>query len=139
MVTVAPSFSKNSRRLGLPAAALLLAGCASSAPPLPPDTTGVTSTHHIALGDFAPADAALTCNQINDERHKITASMAAANKSIESNRSGNQTAAYIGAVVTPLAYLATEGNYADKDAVKELYSRQDTLIKLGALKACPAP
>ena len=115
---------------------IVLAGCASPAPSLPPDTTGTTSLGQVSAADFAPADAALSCAEIGAERADLNARMDTANANIKANRHGNQVAGYIGAVVTPFAYLATEGNYADKDAIKAAYARQDVLNKLAVLKGC---
>jgi hypothetical protein len=115
---------------------LLLWGCASSAPALPPDTTGTTSQHHVTAADFAPADMALSCADVTAERASVKNKIDTANANIIANRQKNQIAGYIGGVVSPLAYLATEGNYADKDAVKAAYARQDVLDKLAVLKGC---
>jgi hypothetical protein len=116
--------------------ALLLGACSSSAPALPPDTTSVNSLQRLTLADFTPADAALTCEQIAAERAQIAAGLDAANADIQANRTRNQVAGYIGAAFIPLAYLATEGNYAEKDKVKALYGRNDTLVRLGGVKRC---
>ena len=118
------------------AIALLLGACAAGAPALPPDTTGSTSLHHVSVNDFTPADAALSCTDINAESAELKVKIEQANANIMANRAGNQAAAYIGAVIFPPAYLATEGNYADKDAIKAAYARQDVLLKLTILKGC---
>jgi hypothetical protein len=115
---------------------LLLGGCASPAPSLPPDTTGTTSLHRVSAADFAPSDMALSCTQIDGERADLNGRMEKANANIMANRHDNQVAGYFGATVMPLAYLATEGNYADKDAVKAAYARRDVLDKLVVLKGC---
>jgi hypothetical protein len=115
---------------------LLLAGCATAAPPLPPDTTGVNSQHHLSLADFSTQDAAMSCVDIAAERSQITAQLHEANANIQANRTKNQVAGYIGVVAMPLALLATEGNDADKQALQKAYARQDTLIELGHVKAC---
>jgi hypothetical protein len=135
-----PSSSTNSRyRRGLAGLALvgaqLLGGCAGSAPALPPDTTGSTAQHHVSASDFSAADGALTCDQIGAERASLKSRIDTANANIAANRSSNQAATYVGAFV-PLAYIGTEGNYADKDAIKAAYARQDVLNKLAVFKNC---
>jgi len=116
--------------------ALFLAGCATAAPPLPADTTGVTSQRHMSLADFSPQDANMACVDIAAERTRITAQLDEANANIQANRTRNEVAGYIGVVANPLALLATEGNDSDKDAMQRGYARQDTLIKLAQVKGC---
>jgi hypothetical protein len=116
--------------------ALLLGGCAGAAPPLPVDTTGTTSTQHASLADFTAADAALSCPQIVAEHSGLKAQMDQANANVQANRQRNQIAGFIAVTVTPLAYIATEGNDADKAAIKAAYARQDVLEKLAMLKGC---
>jgi phage shock protein A len=111
---------------------LTLSGCASSAPALPADTTGTTSLGHVSAADFTVDDMKLSCGQIRTERSDLKAQMDQANANIRANRTRNQVAAYIGGP----ALLATEGNYADKDAIKAAYARQDVLDKLAVLKGC---
>jgi phage shock protein A len=111
---------------------LTLSGCASSAPALPADTTGTTSLGHVSAADFTVEDMKLSCGQIRTERSDLKAQMDQANANIRANRTRNQVAAYIGGP----ALLATEGNYADKDAIKAAYARQDILDKLAVLKGC---
>ena len=117
------------------AGAALLGGCGGAAPALPPDTTGATSQHRATAADLAPADAALSCDQVTTERAALKAKIDAANANIAANRSSNQAATYVGAFV-PLAYIGTEGNYADKDAIKAAYARQDVLNKVAVVKNC---
>ncbi|HVZ00507.1 MAG TPA: hypothetical protein VHA35_13450 [Dongiaceae bacterium] len=124
----------NRRRAGV-LALLLVGGCAGSAPPLPPDTTGTTSRHRVTAADFSAADAALSCSQIAAERDMLQATIRKANADVAANRESNQAATMVGAFV-PLAYIGTEGNYADKDAIKAAYARQDVLDRLAVFKHC---
>lgn len=59
-----------------------------------------------------------------------------ANANILANRTQNQVAAYVGSVLFPPAYIATEGNYKDKNDIQTAYARQDTLIALARVKSC---
>jgi hypothetical protein len=99
--------------------ALFLAGCATVAPPLPPDTTSVDSQRHLSLADFSTQDAGMACVDIAAERSRITAQLDEANANIEANRTRNQVAGYIGAAVIPLVYLATEGNTGTRRPCKK--------------------
>lgn len=119
-------------------ASLLMAGCAASAPALPPDTTSVNRGQTISLQDFSPEDRALSCEQIAAERRQISDAKQGANSRIEANRARNQVAGFIGSAVFLPAYIATEGNYREKEEVAKLYARQDTLIKLAGVKHCPS-
>jgi hypothetical protein len=113
----------------------MLAGCAGPAPDLPTDTTGTTSLHHVAASDFTPADVALSCAEIKAQHDEQNARIDRANANVIANRSGNQAATLAGAIV-PLAYIGTEGNYSDKDAIKDATARRDVLDKLAVLKHC---
>jgi hypothetical protein len=119
------------------AALLLLAGCAGSAPSLPPDTTSVNRSRTLTLADFAEADRTLSCDAIGNERRQIADTVAAANARIEANRTKNQVAGYFaGLFIVPA--IATEGNYAEKDEIARLSQRKDTLIQLASVKGCTA-
>jgi outer membrane murein-binding lipoprotein Lpp len=136
MVRAVRSSSSSSGALAAAIASLLLAGCAASAPELPPDTTSVNRTHTATLDDFSQEDRALSCEQIGAERRHIADDMQAANGRIEANRTRNQVAGYVGAL-TGVGWLATDNNDDDKDQITKLYGRQDTLIKLAGVKNCP--
>jgi hypothetical protein len=134
-----PSFSKNSVGWsGLALGLLALAGCAAPPPPLPPDTTSVNRMRSLSASDFSAGDIAMSCGDINAERLTNAAAMKAANDRIEGNRTQNQIAGYLGGMLL-LPYLATEGNYAEKAEITQLYQRHDTLIELATLKHCPSP
>lgn len=114
---------------------VVLAGCATSAPPLPPDTTSVNRTQSLTLDSFAKEDAALSCEQIGAERQQIDQSLRDANGRIEGNRTQNQVAGYFGALIlVPL--VATDNNDAEKAEITRIYGRRDMLIKLGGVKGC---
>jgi hypothetical protein len=121
------------------AAALLLlalAGCASSAPALPPDTTSLNRTRELDPNRFTPEDLALSCADIADERRDLADDMRYANRRIEVTRDRNQVAGYFGNFYGK-PYLAARGNNAEKAWIAEAYDRQDTLLKLAQLKRCP--
>jgi hypothetical protein len=115
---------------------VLLAGCAGSAPPLPPDTTSVNRTRSITRSDFSPEDQAASCVSIAAERDRNAEAMRSANASIEGNRPRDQVALYFGGVLA--APFIANTNDPERKAVNDLYLRQDTLIKLAAVKGCPA-
>jgi len=120
-------------------AILLLAGCASDAPPLPPDTTSINRTHNLTLDDFTPKARAMSCEDIAAERRKIADAMQAANDAIKKNRTRNEVVVGIvdmtGLIGTPLL-AASDNNDAEKSEITKLYERQDMLIKLATLKHC---
>jgi hypothetical protein len=131
------SSSSNSARLAA-IAALMLAGCTRSAPPLPPDTTSINRSHDLALDDFMPEARAMSCDDISAERRKIADAMQQINASIESHRTRDQIIGYF-TFPTLVVVNAVDGDDAGKDQMTQLYQRQDTLIKLSALKHCAAP
>lgn len=129
------SSSRNRRLAAVGVTVLLVAACASSAPPLPADTTSLNRTQSLSLDAFSKEDAARSCEQIAAERHEVESRMQEDNRRIEGNRTRNQVAGYFGALaVVPL--VATEGNEAEREEITRLYGRQDTLIKLAAVKGC---
>ncbi len=122
--------------------ALLLAGCASEAPPLPSDTTSVDRSRDLTLDDFTPQAQVMSCDDIVAERRQIADTMQTTNAAVDANRTRNQIAVgfvSFGGLVAAPALLASESNDAEKDQLTKLYERRDTLIKLAALKHCPAP
>lgn len=136
------SSSSNSATRFVAIAALLLAGCASPAPPLPPDTTSINRSRDLTLDDFIPEARAMSCDQIAGERRSITDAMQAANVAIAGNRTRNEVVmgvVSLGGLVAAPVLLASDSNNAEKDQNVKLYERQDTLIKLAALKHCAAP
>jgi hypothetical protein len=114
----------------------MLAGCATSAPPLPPDTTSVGSSQSLSDKAFSGADLSLSCTDITAQQQQISKTRESAHSEIESNRTQNQVAGYFGAFfVVPLA--AAEGNKREREAITQGYQRQDELTQLAALKQCP--
>ena len=114
---------------------LVLTACASGAPPLPPDTSAAGQSDRLTLDQFASADRALSCSQIESEEKRIDLSMRAANAKIEGNRTQNQVAGYLGAMlIVPL--VATDNNNEEKEKIRALYTRRDVLITLAAVKKC---
>ena len=106
-----------------------------SAPALPPDTTGTNRQQSLTVNDFTPADLAVSCKNIAAERAKNAAKIKADNKAIQADRRSNEIATYLG-IFTVIPYLATEGNYAEKDQITALDHRQDKLMELAAFKKC---
>ena len=83
-----------------------------------------------------PADRELSCDQIEQARDAVTASMKQAIGKIEANRTQNRVAAYAGAVFFLPLLLATEGNKAEREEIDRLYERRDSLAKLSVLRKC---
>ncbi|MDR3439784.1 hypothetical protein [Telmatospirillum sp.] len=135
METAVPSSSRSKVGGMAVLMAVLLAACASSAPPLPVDTTSVNRVQSIGMDAFSKEDAALSCDRIAAERRDIDAQMQAATGKIEDNRTQNQVAGYLGSQLL-LPLLATDNNQAEKQQISQLYARRDVLIKLAAVKDC---
>jgi hypothetical protein len=115
------------------AALLAAAGCASSAPPLPPaaDASGANG--------IAASDLSLDCPRVAQEVETIDARMREANRKIEGERTRNQVVGYFAAVAFAPLVLATEQNQAEKDLVRSLYARRDALMRVAAQKGCSLP
>lgn len=130
------SLSSRVKLLALP---LLLFGCATAAPPLPSDTTSVSRTRTLTLSDFSSSDATMTCAEITAERRANSIAIEQANGRISEKRSSEQTAGFVAAVTVPPLLLfgpLTDTNEASRAEVAQRYARQDTLMKLAAVKQC---
>ena len=115
---------------------LTLAACATSAPPMPTDTTASNRQTSLSQSDFSEADLSKNCGDIEKEHKSNADKIANDNEAIKSNRRQNETAGYLGAlVVVPLVALKT--NADEKDDIIALQSRQDTILRLAAFKHCP--
>jgi hypothetical protein len=112
---------------------VLAAGCASGAPPLPPET-GRGTTDGIAASDLA-----LDCAGVTREVGTVDARMREAVRAIEGERTRNQVVGYVAAVALPPLLLAAERNQAEKDLVRSLYARRDVLLRAAAHKGCALP
>ena len=119
--------------LPLAALALLAASCAASAPPLPPPAAA-GGTEGIAASDLA-----LDCPRVAHELAAVDAQMREANRRIEGERVRNQAIGYFAGLVMPPLALAAEHNRAERDLVRSLYARRDTLLRVAARKSCPLP
>jgi hypothetical protein len=115
--------------------AALAAGCATSAPPLPPERTSVDHGGQPALAEFDKHDRALSCDDIASEWRAANDAIATNNRVIEGNRTQNQVAGYFGALFIVPA-IATNNNDSEKDKIAQINQRRDTLIKLNAAKRC---
>lgn len=125
--------SSINRRIAAPfSLALLLVACATAAPPLPEQRSGVRP-----LESFTPEDAAKTCDDIRRNWQTTAKARDTVNRNIAANRTDNQVAGFIGVFFLPAA-IATEGNYGDKDALVAIQARRDILIELARTKGCPA-
>lgn len=116
--------------------AVLAAGCATSAPPLPPDRTSADHSGQPTLAEFDEHDRALSCDNIASEWRATSDAIAANNRVIEGNRTQNQVAGYFGALFIVPA-IATNNNDAEKDQITRINQRRDTLIRLNTAKHCP--
>lgn len=106
---------------------------------MPPDTTSINRTRALTLEDFTPEARAMSCDQIADERSQIAAAMQNDNDKVAGNRTRNQIAVgfvSFGGLIAAPALLGADSNTNEKDEITRLYQRQDTLIKLAALKRC---
>ena len=114
---------------------LTIGACASSAPPLPMDTTASNSRGIVSQRSFTASDLSKNCADIKMEQMSNADKMASDNKAIAANRKQNEVAGYLGGMIlVPL--IATENNSAEKDDIAMLQRRQDVLLKLSAFRQC---
>lgn len=117
------------------ALALLLAACATEAPPLPADTTATNRAKEVTLADFRPEDAALACPAIAAQRTELANAITAAHQAVKLNRPHNQVVLYFSGFFLPLA-AAAKTNEDEKDLLVRAQDRYDTLTKLAVVKKC---
>jgi len=130
-------FSRNNL-FGLVTLSAFLAGCASPAPPLPPDTTSVDRVRTDTLADFSTADRALTCLDISAEKAETKDEINIAQGLIYSNQAPNEaTLELLGpAFVVLPGLLPVRENERERADISADYARLDILIRLGKVKAC---
>jgi hypothetical protein len=122
-------------RAGAAGLALLLGGCASMPPPLPParDTAGTV----------APGDAT-RCTAILGELAGLDAQMQALAERIAADRNRDQAAGYaavVSAVLFPptVLILAADTNAENRIEVNRLYERRDAVLVRAAQEGCALP
>lgn len=123
--------SASNRVIAVVMLSAITAACSTAAPQLPPEKATART-----LDSYSAPDALMSCNQIAEEWSATARERESAHQNIAANRHQNQVAGYIGAALFPPAYLATEGNYADKERLTQLQDRRDTLIDLARTKNC---
>ena len=79
----------------------------------------------------------MDCASIREEQSTNNAKIDQDNDVIKSNRRRNEVAGYF-AALTIVPLVATESNDTERDDITVLQKRQDTLLKLAAVKKCPA-
>lgn len=136
--------SRKARRVGALAgraawlaSLVVLIGCAGGAPPLPPDTMSVDSVRRSTTADFVPADLALSCRQIALQRSQNYDAIELDLHAAQQISPNNEAAMYAGGFFPP-AYLFVKDDKPINDQVQLLYGRNDTLVKLAAVKSCPS-
>ena len=116
-----------------------LAACARSAPDLPPDYWSTNPSDKIALADFEPTDARMSCVEITKEHDGLEQEMEELEAEIRSNRRQNQVAGYFLSVGLPLtlpAAGAVDHDTEEKQQLDQDQARMDKLSHLARLKSC---
>ena len=111
---------------------MLIIGCSTSPPDLPPDYGSSHPTHIIDEALFADDDLAKTCDQIYSENERLEEVLHKINKDIEDDRASDQTLAYLFGAVTTLF-----DTNSDVEAQRKIIQdRQDNLSLLRRYKKC---
>lgn len=122
-------------RAGAVGLALLLGGCASMPPPLPPTRETTRAV--------APVDAT-RCTAILGELAGVDAQMQALAERIAADRNRDQAAGYaavVSAALFPptLLILAADTNAEQRIEVNRLYERRDAVLVRAAQEGCALP
>jgi hypothetical protein len=129
---------RSSRGVAIAALALVLAGCARSAPDLPPDVGSVKPSETLSADRFSEAELALGCAAIDDEQRHLVREASKLTGVIEDNRAHNQAVGYFGGLfLVPL--VAARTNEDEKAQLDRMQAHWDTLELLKRYKSCEAP
>ena len=111
---------------------MLINGCSTSPPDLPPDYGSSHPAHVIDETLFTVDDLAQTCDEVYAENENLEKILLNINKDIEDDRASDQTLAYLFGAVTVLF----DTNSDVEDQRKIIQDRQDTLSLLRRYKKC---
>ena len=111
---------------------LLIIGCSTSPPELPPDYGSNNPTHIIDETLFSVDDLAKTCDEIHVEYEQLGKMLHTINKGIEDNRASDQALAYLFGAVTMI--FDTNSDIKEKRIM--IKGRQDNLSLLRRYKKC---
>ena len=118
--------------------ALLITGCARSAPDLPPDLQEKTAAEAAEILKISADDLSMSCKSILSEMDQLNASYNIEEATIRSHRGQNQAASYLGLFFFP-AYLATESDSDSKKRLDSIQHRFDQLYYLKSIRQCGTP
>ena len=111
---------------------MLISGCSTSPPDLPPDYGSSRPTHIIDETLFTVKDLAQTCDEVYVENENLEKILFNINKEIKGDRTSDQTLAYLFGAVTFLF----DTNSDVEEQRKMIQDRQDTLSLLRRYKKC---
>lgn len=119
------SFPEGAARV---AVVLLLAGCASAPPALPPQRSAAATT---------PADPAV-CAAVVADLAQVDSRMRAVETRIAADRGRDQAAGYAAGVLFPpaLLVLAADSNAETRQSVHQLYRERDAVLERAAAGGC---
>jgi hypothetical protein len=115
---------------------LLAAGCARTAPSLPPDLSHLPPDQRLLVGDADSAEGRMDCAALKQEAALNKAQIQQYEGVILANRGHNQAVGYAAGVLFPPLVLAAKN---DDDAKKNLDERQtkaDRIDRLSKAKGC---
>ncbi len=115
--------------------AILITGCARSAPDLPPDIQEKTAAEAAEILKISADDLSMSCKSILSEMDQLNTSYNIQEATIRSHRGQNQAAGYFGLFFFP-AYLATESDSDSKKRLDSIQHRFDQLYYLKSIRQC---
>jgi|TARA_B100001964_G_C14071083_1_gene525912 hypothetical protein len=115
---------------------IVIYGCARTAPELPQNYTHNASSPKKLLSQVFQPIRGMTCNEIELELEGLSTHDSQLETEIYSNRSKNQTAAYIASVFFLPAILVVDNNEFSKSLLDQNQKYRDQLIFGQKVKGC---
>lgn len=116
-------------------ALVLLEGCATRPPALPPDYGSVAPSDRLDASRFQAKDLSLDCAGIDRELAENKRQRDEIEAKIKQDHHGNQVIGYFSGFIPPLI-AAAKMNLAEKERYQALYKRRDQLTALRRYRSC---
>tara|TARA_E500000331_G_scaffold342566_1_gene376318 strand:- start:957 stop:1421 length:465 start_codon:yes stop_codon:yes gene_type:complete len=101
-----------------------------------PEDYGSIHSKQLDDSNFQPADLALSCAQINEDKNALRDQRTAIRNNIVTSRDGDQIVGFIASVAFPPLWLAVDNQSDKKSQIKFVEMRLDSLNQLVRFKSC---
>ena len=112
---------------------LLLLGCATDAPPLPPDTSSINSSGQ--RRSLTAQEQALSCDALKRMKADADRSIDEVHHHVQGHRQRDQALAYFGTLLFVPLLAASKPN-EEATQLSDLYSARDRVLVVESAKRC---